>query len=234
MRIYIATHKPAPFPADPGYIPIQNGKAVSQIDLNLLGDDTGVNISDKMPSYSECCTLYWIAQNVQDEFVGLAHYRRYFSPVSRSVRVGDYDVASSLDFPELAGADLIVCNPMDFSPLSVEQQYATAHVERDLVLVRGAIRKLYPAYVEDYDHVIQAPYMTPYNVFVGRMPLVKEYAKWLFDIMFLLEEWIPFRTYDEYQGRVFSFLSERLFTIWLHHNNRKWRVLTRHVMALPY
>lgn len=233
MQIYVAAHKPAPFPDDPGYIPIQNGKAVSDIDLNIAGDNTGKNISEKMPTFSECCTLYWMAENVEADLVGLAHYRRYFSPVHASARVGEFEVAASTDFPELGGADLIVSQPMSFDQITVEDQYGIAHNERDLVIARGAVRKLYPDYVEAFDAVMRGSYMTPYNVFVGRMPVVKEYSKWLFDVMFLLEKWINYREYDSYQQRVYAFLSERLFSVWLHRNERQWRILTRHVMTLP-
>ena len=234
MQIYVATHKPAPFPEDPGYIPIQNGKAVSGIDLQMLGDDTGQNISDKMPTYSECCALYWMVHNVEADLVGLAHYRRYFTPLRDSVRVGDFDVAASTDFPELASADLVIAKPLDFSPVTVEEQYDIAHHLRDIAITRGAVRKLYPDYTESFDTVMRDTLMTPWNIFVGRMPVVRDYARWLFDVMFLLEDWIPYDSYEGYQRRVFAFLSERLFTVWLHHNRTRWNVVRRKVIVLPY
>ena len=239
MQIYVATHKPAPFPEDPGYIPIQNGKAVAGTDLHILGDDTGPNISDKMPTYSECCALYWLAHNVETDLVGLAHYRRYFRPLRDTVRVGDFDVAASTDFPELGsadggGVDLVIAEPLDFSPVTVEEQYDIAHHMRDIAIARGAVRKLYPEYTESFDTVMRGHLMTLWNIFVGKMPVVRDYTKWLFDVMFLLEEWIPCDGYEGYQKRVFAFLSERLFTVWLHHNKRKWNVVRRDVIILPY
>lgn len=49
--------------------------------------------------------------------------------------------------------------------------------------------------------------------------LCDRYCSWLFDILFELEKRIDVSSYDMYQKRVFGFLSERLFTVWLHHEN---------------
>ena len=234
IEIYIATHKPAPFPEDRGYIPIQNGKAVAGVDLRIRGDDTGDNISARMPTFSECCALYWMWKNVSTEVVGLAHYRRYFSPINRAIRTGEFDVAASTDFPEIGEVDLIVSHPIDFGHLSVEVQYAISAQEQDLVSARGAVRKLYPDYLAAFDEVMEGSLLTPYNLFVGKLPVMREFCAWMFDILFLLEKWIPHQTYEGYQKRVFAFLSERLFTVWLRRNEVRYRFLTRHVMALSY
>ena len=82
LNIYVCVHKKdertrsyAP------YVPIHGGKKLHpEIELGFIGDDTGDNISDKNPMYSEWSVIYWIWKNCHDvEYVGLNHYRRYFN-----------------------------------------------------------------------------------------------------------------------------------------------------------
>lgn len=52
-------------------------------------------------------------------------------------------------------------------------------------------------------------------MFVMKKELFDEYCAWLFDILFELEKRIDISRYDAYQARVFGFLGERLFNVWL-------------------
>ena len=58
-----------------------------------------------------------------------------------------------------------------------------------------------------------------YNMFVMDKFLFDKYCIWLFDILFTLEKRIDIANYDKYNARVFGFLSERLFNVWLEKQN---------------
>lgn len=62
------------------YTPVRCG-AVYDDDPNpeILGDDTGINISDKRPFLGEFTVQYWAWKNVEADYYGLCHYRRYLS-----------------------------------------------------------------------------------------------------------------------------------------------------------
>ncbi|HIX95170.1 MAG TPA: DUF4422 domain-containing protein, partial [Candidatus Gemmiger excrementipullorum] len=77
-KIIIATHKPYWIPDDPMYLPVQMGHAIHP-DIGYTGDDTGENISDRNWNFCELTGLYWAWKNIEADYIGLVHYRRYFA-----------------------------------------------------------------------------------------------------------------------------------------------------------
>ncbi len=75
----MACHKPGIFINNKYIIPIHAGRAISNIDLGIQGDDNGENISFKNPWYCELTALYWLWKNTTADYKGLIHYRRVFS-----------------------------------------------------------------------------------------------------------------------------------------------------------
>lgn len=61
------------------YYPIRCGAFFDKNNSNIPGDNTGDNISKKKPFYSELTVQYWAWKNVEADYYGLCHYRRYLS-----------------------------------------------------------------------------------------------------------------------------------------------------------
>ena len=82
INILVATHKPDKVYQDSIYTPIHVGKSLSRFKeemKNIIGDDTGDNISTKNPYYCELTAIYWAWKNLPNTRIkGLCHYRRYF------------------------------------------------------------------------------------------------------------------------------------------------------------
>ena len=78
IKIIVATHKKAKMPTQNSYLPIQVGASINP-DLGYTKDNTGENISNKNPYYSELTGLYWAWKNLDSDYIGLVHYRRYFA-----------------------------------------------------------------------------------------------------------------------------------------------------------
>lgn len=76
--IIVATHKPYWVPDDPMYLPVQMGHAVHPA-CGYIGDDTGDNISERNANFCELTGLYWAAHNIDSDYIGIVHYRRYFA-----------------------------------------------------------------------------------------------------------------------------------------------------------
>lgn len=65
---------------NPLYIPVRCGAVYDEREnVAMLGDDTGDNISEKRMSYCELTVQYWAWKNVEADYYGLCHYRRYLS-----------------------------------------------------------------------------------------------------------------------------------------------------------
>ena len=58
-------------------------------------------------------------------------------------------------------------------------------------------------------------------MFISSKKIFDDYYQWLFDILFELENRIDISSYDDYNKRIFGFMSERLFNVWVHHQNLK-------------
>ena len=60
------------------YLPVQMGHAIHP-GIGYIGDDTGENISERNGNFCELTGLYWAAKNLDSDYIGIVHYRRYFA-----------------------------------------------------------------------------------------------------------------------------------------------------------
>lgn len=80
IKLLIACHKPSELPRNNLFLPIRVGAALAKDDFGLQRDDEGNdNISDKNPEYCELTAIYWAWKNLDADYYGLFHYRRFYS-----------------------------------------------------------------------------------------------------------------------------------------------------------
>ena len=87
IKIIIAYHKQFFKIADDVYLPIQVNRKESEIKLDMQGDDNGDNISFKNSLYCEMTAVYWAWKNVCADYIGLFHYRRFFTLKKKNTHV---------------------------------------------------------------------------------------------------------------------------------------------------
>ena len=78
LTIGVAYHKNMEFVDQGPYIPIQVGAGYNK-DLGIQKDSDGDNISVDNPYCSEMSAMYWIWKNVDADYKGLFHYRRFLT-----------------------------------------------------------------------------------------------------------------------------------------------------------
>ena len=80
IKILIACHKDTALLDSKILIPIQVGASGSARRFEqMLSDDTGDQISAKNPMYCELTAQYWAWKNLEADYYGFFHYRRYLS-----------------------------------------------------------------------------------------------------------------------------------------------------------
>lgn len=181
LKILVASHKPDKVYKDEVYTPIHVGRAISHYKeemSDMIGDDTGDNISDKNKSYCELTALYWAWKNLKDvEYVGLAHYRRYFGTKFTNENIGAI----------MKDCDVVLAKPY-IHDRYMEFKLARTLVQEDEVILLNVIKYLYP----DYEQVV-IDYLydfidIPYNMFVMKRELFDDYSRFLFSILFKCEK----------------------------------------------
>lgn len=223
-QIYVATHKQLNKKIPPAHFPIFVGAAQqTQAPKGIITDNCGHSISEKNRSFCELTALYWIWKNSTATIVGLTHYRRLFT--SRN-RLG---VHTPLKVPRindiLNSHDVILPRALDLKQ-TIYEQYAACHPISDLDIAIDTIKSLHPQYASATSAVINKTRLHAYNMFIAKKPIIDNYCEWLFSILFTMETQIDIDSRDPYQKRIFGFLSERLFNIWLEHHKFKIHTAT--------
>lgn len=224
VKILVCCHKPGKWLSDDVYMPIHCGKAISNVDLGIQGDDTGDNISAKNPYYCELTAIYWAWKNLQDiDYIGLCHYRRYFAFGYKGVRemltVGDLENASCLQMDEsvLSKCDIVLAKPYTL-PYNMYTWYSVCHHSDDIKILRKIIYDRYPDYIESFEKVMCGNVFSAYNMFLMKKSVYDGYCEWLFGLLDAFNKKLKIENYNDYQKRVIAFAAERLLPVYFYSN----------------
>lgn len=223
---FVVTHKPAAIPQKPGFVPILVGKK----DFSLPGaarDDAGDNIAEKNPSFCELTAQYTMWKNppVQSDYVGLAHYRRYFTTKALSADPRFFLDAETAE-QRMQKADVLLAAPRYFS-CTVEKNYYLygSGKRKDLENTERILLDKYPEYHETFQRVLHRNHASYFNMFVMSRAHFEEYCAWLFDVLFTLEEQTDLTEYTAAERRIFGYLSEILLNVWVEKNQLRVRYM---------
>lgn len=247
VKIFVVTHKPVPPLVNDLYQTIRvNPKSGETIIDSVLIDNTGDHISNKNENYCELTAAYWIFKNYNDaEYVGLCHYRRYFNlyknPLSFSpstqkrISLDKFKASTLFKTPSFQQEKRIkkilkkydVILPIHYSvghdgkKVSLSENYAIGHRKEDFDLTKQIIVEKYPEYEDSITtYLDNSSRFYVANMFIASKSIFDDYYNWLFDILFELERRIEIPT-DNYQKRIFGFISERLTAMYFWHHDFK-------------
>jgi len=91
------------------------------------------------------------------------------------------------------------------------------HIET-LDETRNIIEEKYPEYLTEFDQLKTRTSAHMFNMFIMKKEVLDAYCKWLFDILFELENRIDVTQYEAFHARFFGRVSERLLDVWIRKN----------------
>lgn len=229
--IAVATHKPYRMPEDPMYLPLHVG-AVLHPDVchEMIGDDTGDNISNRNAFYSELTGLYWMWKNNHADYKGLVHYRRHLGTTNLWKRLSSKDRFDCIVGEEevrslLKQHDIIVAKRRNYYIETVYSHYKHTFHAIQFDKCREVLNDIAPQYVAAWDQLMQARGAHIFNMFVMSAERFDEYCAWMFPILFELEKRLNPSQYDAFHARYLGRVSERLLDPWLNTNGYEYTEL---------
>lgn len=220
--IGIATHKKYTLPKEEIYLPIHSGASISKLDIGYVKDNTGENISNKNPNYSELTALYWLWKNSDADIKGLVHYRRHFSNRKNEniFEIGSFeDVLDEKTIRKIMESNsIIVPKKRHYFIETVESHYVNTHYLEDLIILKEVMSDIAPDYLNSLESILKKRSAHMFNMFIMKSQYFDSYCEWLFEILFEVEKRHDISEYNSFHARVFGRLSEILLDVWLEKN----------------
>lgn len=220
IKIMVATHKKYEMPEDDMYLPISVGAKGQKTEYQ--GDDEGDNISEKNPYFCELTSLYWAWKNLDNEYIGLAHYRRHFAK-KRAYTFNEskklQKVLSKKQVDELLeDTDIILPKKRKYYIENLYSHYAHTMYAETLDETRKIIEQKSPEYLEEFDKLHKRTSAHIFNMFIMKKELMDKYCEWLFNILFELEKRLDPSKYEPFHARYLGRISELLLDVWINTN----------------
>ena len=244
IRIFVSTHTDTAYFDSELLQMVQVGsKRASRRFAYCFHDDEGENISDLNPMYCELTAQYWAWKNVDAEYYGFCHYRRYFDFSEERHKENSWgevmertlDSASQLKYglddesirAAVSGYDVITTEfkkladfPDDAATPLQHWQQAPLLYDNDLIDVFAITCDLHPDYTEDVLSFAVGSTACFCNMFIMKKEIFHDYCAWLFPILERFCQTHDMSHYSRETLRTPGHLSERLLNIYLLHHER--------------
>lgn len=238
IKLFVCCHRPFEMPEHSLLTPIQVGAALSDSRFEgFLYDDSGDNISAKNPNYCELTAQYWAWKNLDADYYGLFHYRRFLYPDEREkrpYRIEGKPTQKILDtlgyakFAEQIEQYDIILPKAEEMHVSVREHYQTApyHHKKDLELAEEIIREKFPEYIPAMEQYLSGTAHYFGNIQIMKRQEFFRYCTWLFSILEEFDCRADTSQYSAQEKRVDGYLAERLLGVYYTQIKRKGELKT--------
>ena len=194
IKIFMCCHKDFDT-VPPLCTPIQCGSAINSPVDGALPDNIGDNISEKNPEYCELTAHYYAWKNVEADYYGFCHYRRFFCFDDNCKK--PYIVRKKFSRKDMAllgtkkkienllqNYDIVIPRSEDMG-ISARGHYITAkyHHKEDLELFIRLLKEKYPQIAECADWYLAQNKQYFCNMFIMKKEIFFEYCEMLFGVL---------------------------------------------------
>ena len=226
IKIIIASHKKYQKPVENIYLPVQVGAEGKEKIEGYTQDNTGENISTKNPNYCELTGLYWAWKNLNAKYIGLVHYRRYFTECKKIPKKENEKfkiVLTEKQIKEkLKNVDIILPKKRKYYIENLYSHYEHTMYIEPLAETQKIIKEKYPEYLNEFNKLHKRTSAHMFNMFIMKKEILNQYCEWLFDILFELEKRVDVSKFDNFHARFYGRISELLLDVWINKNNFKY------------
>lgn len=233
---------------NPLYIPVRCGAVYDEREgVAMLGDDTGENISEKRMSFCELTVQYWAWKNIEADYYGLCHYRRYLSfsdetfpadikghvpemPLLKSSAEKYHLLDEKMMSRTISDCDMLVAKDVSVYHMPTfrgEQKnlydYWSAYDgglldKKDLDETIRLIKERHPEYSATLKRYLSGSSIRGFSCFIMSKHFFYKMCEFEFDVLFELEKTID-RTKDcsSYKKRTCAYMGELLFDVFMLH-----------------
>lgn len=243
IKILVSCHKEVPLPKSDLYLPIQVGAAnASSVISGMQPDNAGENISGRNFSFCELSAQYWAWKNLEADYYGLCHYRRYFCfdgidhPANDHLQIEadslsdfsirDYQINNeSLIREALQECDIVTPPYWDVSkaptPAGVKnsvQEHMIAfglYTEEDAALVRSIIEKKQPEYLNNFDSYMSGNKYLGYSCYIMNKEYFNRFCEFEFSILLEFDRRFDYSNITSTRKRIAGYFGEVLYSVFI-------------------
>lgn len=264
IKIIVACHKASFLPHNPLLFPTQVGAKLSQNRMEgMFHDDEGDNISEKNASYCELTEQYWAWKNLDADYYGLCHYRRFLlfakTEEKRNNRgqveanaINDFTVEkfgldNDTEMRKIIEANDVVCGPLQdvtklYTPRGIKNtawEHWTAH-DRALIMVEDLEKMMRifegvsPEIAKDAREYLSKKQFLGFNCFVMKKELFTELCELEFNILGKLEKEVDLTNYCQQLKRIYGFMGEIICSSYIYHIEKQKKYKVKHLPLLYF
>lgn len=235
------------------FYPVNCGAVFGDGSSNIQGDNTGDNISNMRDKLGEFTVQYWAWKNINLDYYGLCHYRRYLSFSDHVYKHASYRQMCQEAFlnrnsisqygldnadkirKTICQYDIIVNESVDirhiYTPQGIKHtvyEHWKAHdgifINKDVLpIFLETIKILFPEYYQSACDYFNGYMHRGYNCYVMRKDIFQQLCRFQFGVIFALQN---NKIILDAPQRTLGYLGEMMYGIYVHHlqNNSGYRI----------
>lgn len=243
IKILVSCHKETYIPDSDIYMPVHVGASCAPSPLpGMQPDDEGENISDRNFTFCELSAQYWAWKNLDADYIGLCHYRRFFcfdgakhaandhaqievdclTPrTAREYRLDD----TALLKERISACDMVVAPEWNVrgvpTPLGSQNSVEDHMISYGLIdkasldMLREIVSEVQPSYRQILDDYLGGTQYIGYNCFVAKRAIFDRMCEFEFSILQEFDKRFDYANLTAAKRRICGYLGETIFSVFV-------------------